>query len=88
MHGVVENEGEEGVKLVGRGKSIATSRVSEHGDAFKLALITADRGIKREFALPAGYVLNLRNRLSLSLSLSLSLFPLSLSLSLHHINGV
>ena len=42
MHGVVENEREKGVKLVGRGIPVATSRVSEHGDAFKLALITAD----------------------------------------------
>ena len=57
MHGVVENEREEGVKLVGRGVPVATSRVSEHRDAFKLALITADRGEKREFASTTGHVL-------------------------------
>ena len=46
MHGVVENEREERVKLVRRGVPVATSWVSEHGDAFKLALVTA--GIEKK----------------------------------------
>lgn len=50
MHGVVENEREERVKLVRRGVPVATSWVSEHGDAFKLALVTAGIEKKRELA--------------------------------------
>ena len=46
MHGVVENKREERVKLVRWGVPIATSRISEHGDAFKLALVTA--GIEKK----------------------------------------
>ena len=42
MHGVVENEREKRVKLIWWGIPVATSRVSEHGDTFKLALVTAD----------------------------------------------
>jgi hypothetical protein len=48
MHGVVEDEREERVKLVRRGVPISTSRVSEHGDAFKLALVTTGIEKKRE----------------------------------------
>lgn len=67
MHGVVENEREKRVKLVWRGVPVATSRVSEHGDAFKLALVTADIEKKeRELAskLKAGYILRSKSKLS------------------------
>lgn len=42
VHGIVDNERQKGVKLVRRGIPVATSGISEHRNALKLALITAE----------------------------------------------
>ena len=43
MNGIIEHEREKRVKLVRRSVAVPSLRGSEHGDALKLALVTAER---------------------------------------------
>ena len=42
VHGIVDDKRQERVKLIRRGIPVATSGISEHRNALKLALITAE----------------------------------------------
>ena len=47
--GIVQHQRHKRVKFIGRGKSVTALRVSEHGDALELALVTAhEEMVKKE----------------------------------------